>query len=634
MTVTASHARTPKDLFQNGDMTTGANYSPAGAPSSANDLLISTATTALTLNAASLGAGSINVTNNSSYTISNNADGTANSTLTLGFGGTNGTSGANPADIIYLSGPTSTLTFQGPNGGDGIGTLAVSVSGGNYNFNVVQAGATLNISSSLALPFGNGGFTKTGAGTMNLSGPMSGQSATFGVAGGTANMLPGSSGGPIHLGVRNENTGPGSTVILNLFQSVTFRSLNGTIAMPSSGTNTATINLIGTGTQLSIIMGGTSSGTYDGLIAGEGSVSISGSNTTSSQSFSGNNTYTGTTTASQTVFIIDGSTSGQGDYTITGGALVPTALYGNGTIGLKANGNVTLSGPSNSSPCTLGPGRLSTLGILTVNTSGTGRVAFGNFSALAIDVSSAGVSDQLNIVGGAIDLTSGNDALTLTALPGAFDGLDYTVATFAQNLNGGIFNSVQGLPSGYVVQYNPTNIRLAAVALPLQVTSVVSRKVHGSAGAFDLPLISENAVECRASGGNHTLVFTFTNYMVSGSVAVTTGVGTVMGKPIFSGKTMTVELTGVADAQQLSVTLHNMTDRFSQTLPDTIVSFGVLAGDVSGSKSVNATDIGLVKAQSGMVAGASTFRYDVNVNGLISASDLALVKAQSGLVIP
>src|SRR4051794_29528992 len=84
--VSVSQARTPKDLFQNGDLTNGSNYSPAGTPTSANDLLLSTAATVLTLNGATLDLGSLNQTNNLAYTVSNNAPGTANSTLTLGNG--------------------------------------------------------------------------------------------------------------------------------------------------------------------------------------------------------------------------------------------------------------------------------------------------------------------------------------------------------------------------------------------------------------------------------------------------------------------------------------------------------------------------------------------------------------------
>ena len=58
-------------------------------------------------------------------------------------------------------------------------------------------------------------------------------------------------------------------------------------------------------------------------------------------------------------------------------------------------------------------------------------------------------------------------------------------------------------------------------AAPLQLTTAVSHKTHGSAGDFaiPLPLAGEPGVECRSSGGAHTLVFTFNNNVVSGNAS-------------------------------------------------------------------------------------------------------------------
>ena len=71
--------------------------------------------------------------------------------------------------------------------------------------------------------------------------------------------------------------------------------------------------------------------------------------------------------------------------------------------------------------------------------------------------------------------------------------------------------SSKGYPSDYAVQYNPTSIRLVAVQQPLQLTGAVSRKMHGTLGPFDVNLLTTDPVECRSSGGNHTLVLTFNN---------------------------------------------------------------------------------------------------------------------------
>ena len=106
-----------------------------------------------------------------------------------------------------------------------------------------------------------------------------------------------------------------------------------------------------------------------------------------------------------------------------------------------------------------------------------------------------------------------------------------------------------------------------------------------------------NRCGMRSSGGNHTLVFTFNNDVVSGSASVTVGVASVMGNPSFAGNTMTVNLTGVTDVQKIMVTVSSVTDSFGQTLPDEAVSVNMLIGDTSGNKTVNATNVSQTKLQ-------------------------------------
>lgn len=170
----------------------------------------------------------------------------------------------------------------------------------------------------------------------------------------------------------------------------------------------------------------------------------------------------------------------------------------------------------------------------------------------------------------------------------------------------------------------------------LEMTSAVSRKVHGGAQTFDLnlPLSGTPGVECRSSGGSHTLVFTFTNDVVSGSATVTAGTGTVSGSPTFSGKTMTVSVIGATDPQNLTVTLSSVTDSFAQVLPTTAVTMSVLIGDTTADGSVNSADIGQTKAQSGSPLSASNFRQDVNIDGDLNSADIGLVKSKSGTALP
>ncbi len=172
----------------------------------------------------------------------------------------------------------------------------------------------------------------------------------------------------------------------------------------------------------------------------------------------------------------------------------------------------------------------------------------------------------------------------------------------------------------------------------LQVTTAVSRKTHGGMGTYDidLPLSGEPGVECRSGGanGDHTIVVTFSNNVVSGNAAVTTGAGSVSGSPTFSGNTMTVNVTGIADVEKAVVTLSGVTDSFAQVLSDTTVNMNVLLGDTNGNKSVSSSDVAQTKAQSGVTVDGTNFREDVVANGLINSSDVGIVKSRSGTGLP
>jgi hypothetical protein len=122
--------------------------------------------------------------------------------------------------------------------------------------------------------------------------------------------------------------------------------------------------------------------------------------------------------------------------------------------------------------------------------------------------------------------------------------------------------------------------------------------------------------------------------VVSGTASVTTGTGAVSGDPVFSGTTMTVELTGVADVQRIAVSLGGITDNAGQILPPTVVDANILIGDANGSKIVNSTDISQVKSESGAPITQANFRRDVTPTGSVTASDVSLAKARAGFSVP
>ena len=109
------------------------------------------------------------------------------------------------------------------------------------------------------------------------------------------------------------------------------------------------------------------------------------------------------------------------------------------------------------------------------------------------------------------------------------------------------------------------------------------------------------------------------------------GIGSV-GSFSVSGSQVTVNLTGVTNAQRITVRLGNVND--GTNIGDVDVSMGVLAGDVNGNAAVNASDVSLTKSQIGQSVTSSNFREDVNASGTINAGDVVLVKTNIGTSLP
>lgn len=177
------------------------------------------------------------------------------------------------------------------------------------------------------------------------------------------------------------------------------------------------------------------------------------------------------------------------------------------------------------------------------------------------------------------------------------------------------------------------------VSVPsIALDSVVSRKVHGTAGTFELtidhlaPLAGLLTVEPRGTGGSHTLIFRFNAPVISiGGVSAVDAASNPVGSATATivGNTVEVTLTGVPDNQRALIFMPNI----NGTGINVSLAIGFLTGDVNNSRTVNSSDISAVKARSGQTTTAANFMFDVNASGSINSSDISAVKARSGLVL-
>ena len=124
------------------------------------------------------------------------------------------------------------------------------------------------------------------------------------------------------------------------------------------------------------------------------------------------------------------------------------------------------------------------------------------------------------------------------------------------------------------------SLALAPPPPPVQF-SVVSKLTHGSAGPFDidLPLTGTPGVECRSGGANnhYMLVYTFTNTLTSVvSARLTSGTGSLNSGAIGTDPHQyIVNLTGVSNAQYVTVTLTDVTDSVGNFSSAVSASMGV-----------------------------------------------------------
>jgi uncharacterized protein (DUF1800 family) len=173
-------------------------------------------------------------------------------------------------------------------------------------------------------------------------------------------------------------------------------------------------------------------------------------------------------------------------------------------------------------------------------------------------------------------------------------------------------------------------------------TSAVSRRTHTGVGDFDvtLPLVATSTgagIECRQLGGLK-IVLTFDQPIAAGSSTYTLAndatnatTGLTASTPVYSGNTLTLSVSGMADATTYSLTATNIAAADgSGTLLSAVVRFRTLLGDSNGNGQVSVADIAMVKANSGQPLTLFNFRSDLNCNGSITVADIALVKSRSG----
>ena len=162
----------------------------------------------------------------------------------------------------------------------------------------------------------------------------------------------------------------------------------------------------------------------------------------------------------------------------------------------------------------------------------------------------------------------------------------------------------------------------------------MSRKVHGAAGTFDLPLSTTptNPTTEPRQSATTTIVLTFDATIVGEDIAVTEGVASARRagsdrqhrhrsaerrrRPAVRHRL----LTNVCIRVQ-----HRRERRGAHRLP---------VGDVNGSRLLAVTDLVVVNNQLGKPLTAANFLSDVNLSGIITVLDKVIVNNNLGHFLP
>jgi CSLREA domain-containing protein len=177
--------------------------------------------------------------------------------------------------------------------------------------------------------------------------------------------------------------------------------------------------------------------------------------------------------------------------------------------------------------------------------------------------------------------------------------------------------------------------------------SVGSRKTHGSAGSFNvsLPLTGPIGIECRTGGAtnDHQLVLTFPVPVTVNNnpqAQITSGTGQVGsggvsngGQVSINGPTVTVPLTGVTNAQRITITLFNVSDGVNSNSA-LALPMGILLGDVNSTARTDAGDVTAVRNKTVTIPDQTTCRFDVNASGRIDAGDVTATRNATVTVLP
>jgi autotransporter-associated beta strand protein len=311
----------------------------------------------------------------------------------------------------------------------------ITLQGAGGGFDIADAGNTFTLSQALT---GNGGFVKSGAGTLTLSGINAYTGATM-IDAGTLAL-----------------SGTGSIAASSSVVD------NGTLDISGTTSGASIVSLSGSGT---VNLGNqtltlsNASGNFAGVMGGTGGLTLAGG----TQTLDGINAYTGVTTINAGTLALSGNGSlsassnvidnGTLDISSTTHGASVSSLSGNGTVTLGSQALVLNNASGSFSGVITGTGGL-TLGGGTEIVSGantyTGSTTIASGSTLALSGSGSVAHSSQIVDSGTFDISRATSAVSITNVSGA-GSVKLGSNTLALTTASGAFNGVMSGAGGLTV---------------------------------------------------------------------------------------------------------------------------------------------------------------------------------------
>jgi hypothetical protein len=177
---------------------------------------------------------------------------------------------------------------------------------------------------------------------------------------------------------------------------------------------------------------------------------------------------------------------------------------------------------------------------------------------------------------------------------------------------------------------------------PLTLIGAASRKTHGSAGNFDLPLVldpaSDATVEPR-SGGPTQVIFTFSDDVFASDGMISANEFTITNATFssasISGNEITLNLSGVVDQSIVTIALSGLENASGDSLSgDNDLAIRALLGDVNQNRVVDRPDTMLLRAHMNEPVNGSNFVFDLDLNGTVGPHDGRIVRMNKRHAVP